>query len=85
MFRHVLIHSFGLTHVLVVTVELLWLFLLNILSFNFVPTPNKFMLDWQDSEEAMKSVLLSFLPAAQATQKIWLMCAALIKVVTFVF
>ena len=41
------------THVLVVTVELIWLLLLNILSFNFVPTPNKFLLAWQDSEEAM--------------------------------
>ena len=36
---HVLIHCVGETHVLVVTVELIWLFFLNILSFNFVPTP----------------------------------------------
>ena len=27
------------THVLVVTVELIWLFFLNILYFNFFPTP----------------------------------------------
>ena len=53
VFGHVLIHSFDKTHVLVVTVELIWLLLLNILSFNFVPTPNKFLLGWQDSEEAM--------------------------------
>ena len=33
---HVLIH-----YVLVVTVELIWLLFLNILSFNFVPAPNK--------------------------------------------
>ena len=37
---HVLVHSVDKTHVLVVTVELIWYFL-NILSFNFVPTPNK--------------------------------------------
>ena len=43
MFGHVLIHSFDKTHVLVVTVELIWLLLLNVLSFNFVPTPNKFV------------------------------------------
>ena len=53
VFGHFLIHSFDKTHVLVVTVELIWLLLLNILSFNFVPTPNKFLLGWQDSEEAM--------------------------------
>ena len=38
---HVLVHSVDKTHVLVVTVELIWLLFLNILSFNFVPTPNK--------------------------------------------
>ena len=44
MFGHVLIHSFDKTHVLVVTVEFIWLLLLNILSFNFVPEPNKFVM-----------------------------------------
>ena len=46
---------FDKTHVLVVTVtvELIWLLLLNILYSNFVLTPNKFLLGWQDSEEAM--------------------------------
>ena len=53
VFGHVLIHPFDKTHVLVVTVELIWLLLLNILSFNFVPMPNKFLLGLQDSEEAM--------------------------------
>ena len=48
-----MIHSFDKTHVLVVTVELIWLLLLNILSFNFAPTLNKFLLGWQDSEEAL--------------------------------
>ena len=43
VFPHVLIHSFNKAHVLVVTVELIWLLLLNILSFNFVLTPNKFL------------------------------------------
>ena len=38
---HVLVHSVDKTHVLVVTVELIWLLFLNILSFNFVPTPKK--------------------------------------------
>ena len=53
VFCHVLIHSFDKTHVLVVTVESIWLLLLNILSFNFVLIPNKLLLGWQDSEEAM--------------------------------
>ena len=43
VFGHVLIHSFDKTHALVITMELIWLLLLNILSFNFVPTPNKFL------------------------------------------
>ena len=33
---HVMVHSVDKTHVLVVTVKLIWLFFLNILSFNFV-------------------------------------------------
>ena len=37
----VLVHSINKIHVLVVTVELTWLLFLNMLSFNFVPTPNK--------------------------------------------
>ena len=49
--RQILIHSFHKTHVLVVKVELICLLLLNILSFNFVPTLHKFLLGWQDSEE----------------------------------
>ena len=53
VFSLVLIHSFDKTHVLVVTVELIWLLLLNIISFNFIPMLNKFLLGWQDSEEAM--------------------------------
>ena len=50
---HVLIHSFDKTHVLIVTVELIWFLLLNIFSFSFVPTTNKFLLGWKDSVEAM--------------------------------
>ena len=38
---HVPVHSVGKTHVLVVTVELIWFLFLNILSFNSVPTPSK--------------------------------------------
>ena len=38
---HALVHSVDKTHVLVVTVELIWLLLLNIFSFNFVSTPNR--------------------------------------------
>ena len=53
VFGHVLIHSFNKAHVLVVTMELIWLLLLNILSFNFVLTPNKFLSGGPDSEEAM--------------------------------
>ena len=49
----ILIHSLDKTHVLVITVELIWLLLLDILPFNLVPMPNKFLLDWQDSEEAI--------------------------------
>ena len=40
---HVLIHSVDKIHVLVVTVELIWLLIFNTLSFIFVPTPNKFL------------------------------------------
>ena len=39
---HVLVHSVDKTHVLDVTVDLVWLLLLNIFSFNFVATPRKF-------------------------------------------
>ena len=53
MFGHVLIHYFDKTLYLVGTVELIWLLLLNIISFNFAPPSNKFLLDWQDLEEAM--------------------------------
>ena len=38
---HGLVHYVGKTHVLAVTVEIFWLFFLNILSFNFVQTPKK--------------------------------------------
>ena len=38
---HALVHSVDKTHVLVVTVDLIWLLFLNILSFNFVATPRK--------------------------------------------
>ena len=38
---HALVHSVEKVHVLVVTVDLIWLLFLNILSFNFVPTPRK--------------------------------------------
>ena len=37
---HVLVHSVDKAHVPVVPLKLIWLFL-SILSFNFVPTPNK--------------------------------------------
>ena len=40
---HVLVHSAGKTYVLSVTVELTWLLFLNTLSFNFFPTPNKYL------------------------------------------
>ena len=51
---HVLIHSVDSTLVLVATVELIWLLFLNILSSNFVPTSNKSLLGWQNSEELRK-------------------------------
>ena len=40
---HALVHSVDKTHDLIVTVELIWLLSLNILSFNFVPTPRTFL------------------------------------------
>ena len=40
---HALVHSVDKTHVLDVTVDLIWLLFLNILSFNFVATPRKFL------------------------------------------
>ena len=39
---HVLIHSVDKIHVLVVTVELIWFLIFNIIYFIFAPTPNKF-------------------------------------------
>ena len=39
-----LVHSLEKSHVLVVTVELIWLLFLNILFFNFVPTQRKFLM-----------------------------------------
>ena len=53
VFCHVLIHSFDKTHVLVVTLELIWLLLLNILTFNFVQMPKKFLLGWQNSDKGL--------------------------------
>ena len=38
---HALAHSVDKTHVLVVTLELIWLLFLNIISFNFAPTQRK--------------------------------------------
>ena len=38
---HVLVHSDDKTHVVVVTVELIWLMFFDKLSFNFTPAPNK--------------------------------------------
>ena len=38
---HALVHSINKSHVLVVTVELIWFLFLNILSFNFLQTPRK--------------------------------------------
>ena len=40
---HALVHSIDKTHVLDVTVDLIWLLFLNILSFNFVAAPRKFL------------------------------------------
>ena len=40
---HVLVHSIDKTHALVVTREFIWFLFLNILSFNFVPTLNKYL------------------------------------------
>ena len=38
---HALVHSVDKTHVMVVSMKLIWLLFLNIFSFNFVPTPRK--------------------------------------------
>ena len=38
---HALVHSVNKIHVLVVTVDLIWLLFLNILSFNFIAAPRK--------------------------------------------
>ena len=82
---HALIHSVDKTHVLTVTAELIWFLFLNIISFNFVTTPNKSLFGWQDSEEAMFTTLLSFEPTKQVTLLFCLMCAALFKLAPFLF
>ena len=56
---HPLIHSIAKTHVLVITVQLICLLFLNIYSFNYVTTPSKSLLGWQDSREAIYTALLS--------------------------
>ena len=38
---HILVHSVNKTHALLVTVELVWLLLLNTVSFNLAPMPSK--------------------------------------------
>ena len=50
--------------VLVVTVELIWLLFLNMLSFNFIQTPDLgyYLLGSENLEEAMYTTLLSFKP-----------------------
>ena len=44
---NVLVHYVEKSHFLVVTVELIWLFLLNILSLNFLQKPNKSLRLWK--------------------------------------
>ena len=59
-----LVHPFEKNPFLVVTVELIWLLFLNMLSFNFIQTPDLgyYLLGSENLEEAMYTALLSFKP-----------------------
>ena len=59
-----LVHPFEKNPFLVVTVELIWLLFLNMLSFNFMQTPDLgyYLLGSENLEEAMYTALLSFKP-----------------------
>ena len=55
-----LVHPFEKNPVLVVTAKLIWLFFLNILSFNLIQTLNKSLLGSENLEEVMCTTLLLF-------------------------
>ena len=82
---HILVHSVHKIHALVVTVELTWLLLLNILSFNFVPTLNKFLsfTRFRRSYVNHPAVVLLFQPLSKL--HCFFAWKALFKVATFPF
>ena len=79
---HALVHSVDKIHVLVVTVDLIWLLFLNILSFNFVPTPRK-SLWFTRFRRSYVNRLVVVLTIVKVTLLFCLMCAVQSGHVTF--
>ena len=85
---HILIHSVGKTHVPVVTVELIQLLLLNIISFDFVPTRKKFVRLKRFRKSYVNRINVVLTNPISYTEEQLLfcqMCATLFNVITFLF
>ena len=88
VFGHILIHSVVKTRVPVVTVELIWLLLLNIMSFDFVPTRNKFVRLKRFRKSYVNRINVVLTNPISYTEEQLLfcqMCAMLFNVITFLF
>ena len=72
---HVLIHSVDKIHVLVVTVELVWLLFLNIFFSNFVPAPNKSLRFTRFRRSYVNCTLVVLTNTVKVTQLFCLICA----------
>ena len=76
VFGKILVHSVEKTHGLVVTVELIWFLFYNILSFNFVQTPNKSLRFRRFSRSYVhQSVVVPSNRSQSCTACFFLMCA----------
>ena len=73
--RNVLVHSVERNHVLVVTGKLIWLLFLNILSFNYAQTTNKFLRFRKFRRSYMYTSLLSFKPTTMKCRLLFLLDA----------
>ena len=85
---HVLVHSVDKAHVLVVTVELIWLLFLNISFFNFVPTPNKSLRFTSSRRSYVNRTAIVLTKHCQSyifCQSYFFAWCALFKVATFLF
>ena len=81
---YVLIYSVDKTHGLVVTVKLICMLFLNILSFNFIPTPNKSLRLTRFGRSYLNHPAIILINTTSYND-FWLMYAALLKMATFLF